>query len=192
MDNIAEIGEPCDQHHRRLADAEVYPLGIGIGHAPAGSPRQIDRVLRDCLQIDDLQYRTLLHVANTRGYADARAPDDSGAVGPWSRWEYGFDLVGRGVQPGDCRGTAIGGQDLPVISDRTRDAGEARQRCYMLLRVVIDHLDTVACGVCDENPPCFGVERRVIEVAVRLVRNFNNAKRLQRQIGFALPCGLER
>src|SRR6185437_16296315 len=93
IDNVGEIGEACDQHHRRLADAEVYPFGAGIGHAPARPSRQIDRVLRDCFQIDGLQHRTLLRVANARGYADARASDNSGAVGPWPRWEYGFDLV---------------------------------------------------------------------------------------------------
>jgi hypothetical protein len=187
MDDIAEIGKPGDQYHRRLADAEVYPLGVGIGHAPAWPSRQINRALRGVRQIDDLQHRALMRVADARGDADAHSSDDDGAVGPWPRWECGFEFVGRGVQPGDCRGTAIGGQDLAVIGDRTRDTRKPRQCRDMLLPVVVDDLDAIALGVRDEDAPGFWVERGVVEVAARSVRYFDNAKRFQRHGSFSLP-----
>src|ERR1700746_1294031 len=149
--NIAEIGKPGDQDHRRLPDAEIYPPGVGIGHAPPWTPRQIDRALRDFLQIDDLKHRTLMRVANARGNAETHAFDDHGAVRPRPRWEYGFDFVGRGVQPCDCRGTAICGQDLSIICDRTRNPRKSGQRRDVLLPVMVDDLDTIARSVRDKD-----------------------------------------
>jgi hypothetical protein len=55
-----------------------------------------------------------------------------------------------------------------------RDAGDARksrQRCDMLLRVVIDYLDAVATGVSDKDAACFRIECGVVEVTILPVRN---------------------
>jgi hypothetical protein len=147
------------------------------------------RALRGFLQIDDLQDRTLIYVANARGYADADTLDDSGAVRPWPRWEYGLDFIGRGVQPGDGRGAAIGCQDLPVIGDRTRNTGKPRQRRDVPLGVVVDHLDAIARGVRDEHAAGPGIERGVVEVAVLTVRNPDDADVPQRPDDLAVPCG---
>jgi len=64
---------------------------------------QFDRALRDGLQIDDLQNRALIGIADARGDADVFCLDDD-ARWAAARWIDGLDLVRRGVQPRDgCR-----------------------------------------------------------------------------------------
>ena len=79
----AQVRQTSDQNHRGLADAEEQPLGGGVRHAPARPARKLDRALCDFFQVDELQDRTLIRVADAGGYADAFALDDRSAVWSW-------------------------------------------------------------------------------------------------------------
>ena len=61
--------------------------------------------------------------------------------------------------------------NLAAVRDSAGDARKSRQRCDMLLRVVIDYLDAVATGVSDKDAACFRIESGAVEVAILPVRN---------------------
>jgi hypothetical protein len=82
---------------------------------------------------------------------------------PRPAFENGPRCISYRVEPRHACGTAVGGEDLPVVGDHAGDARKSLQRCDVLARIVIDHLDAIACTVRNEHAARSGVERGVVK-----------------------------
>ena len=64
-----------------------------------------------------------------------------------------------------CR-SPIGDENLTFIGDDTCRLGEAVQRRHVAAGIVIDHLDPIKRGMCDEHAACLRIESSVIKVGI--------------------------
>jgi hypothetical protein len=99
--------------------------------------------------------------------------------------EHGPGFEGRCVQPGETCRSAVGDEDFAVVGDGAGHAWKSRQRCFVFACLVINHFDSVARGVRDENTPGFGIKCGVIEGAARSTRYLDDSTTLQRHSDLA-------
>src|SRR3982074_1779631 len=80
MRHLAKIGQTRHQHHRGLADAKEYPLGGGIGDAPARPSRQIDPYMSAIAQAVERKGWRFSVGADAGCNSKTRSSDDDGTV----------------------------------------------------------------------------------------------------------------
>ena len=87
----------------------------------------------------------------------------------------------------DAGAAAVGYQYLSVVGDGAGHAGKSRQRRDVSAGVVVDHLDAVARGVCNEDAPALRIECGVIELAARSARYGDGSDCFQRHDDLTAP-----
>ena len=171
MRHHAEVGQLRHQHHRGLADAEEDPLGRGIGDAPARPSRQVDRHVPAIAQSEKLQRRCFPVVADAGG--DAR-----GRIAPRSQRRSVAAPVLNTARVSKVPASSNAMLALPRLvtricpSSATAPAtpGNPGSVAMCLPGVVVDHLDAIARGVCNEDPPALRIEGGVIKLTARGAR----------------------
>src|SRR5882672_12127175 len=118
-------------------------------------------------QSKKLQRRRFSFVADARCDREAGSGHDHSAVRSRAGLEQGTRFQGAGIKKGHAGAATVGYQDLSVVSDGTGHARKSRQRRKVPAGVVVDHLDAIARGVCNEDTPALRIEGRVIKVATR-------------------------
>src|SRR5439155_25030809 len=91
--------------------------------------------------------------------------DDHGTIRSPASLVRGAALQRASIEQRDAGAAPVGDQDLPVVRDGTGHARKSLQRRKVPAGVVVDHLEAIARGVCNEDAPALGVEGRVIELA---------------------------
>jgi hypothetical protein len=89
---------------------------------------------------------------------EAGSGDDHSAIWSPAGFERGARFQSAGVEQCNAGAAAVGYQDLSVVGDRAGRARKSRQRRKVAAGVVVDHLNAIARGMCNEDTPAFRIE----------------------------------
>ena len=99
--------------------------------------------------------------------AEGGLRDDHSTIRSAAGLVPGARFQGVGIKQGNAGAAAVSDQNLPVVSDGACHARKSRQGRKVLAGIVVDHLDAIAGGVCNEDTPAPRIEGGVIELAAR-------------------------
>src|SRR3954454_8664709 len=119
------------------------------------------------VQFEELERRRFAIVANAGGDPEVGSRDDHGSIRAAAGLVRGARFQGVGIKQRNAGAAAVGDQNLPIVSDGTCYARKSWQGRKVFAGIVVDHLDAIAGGVCNEDTPAFCIEGGVIELAAR-------------------------